>query len=498
MQEINPDLYKLLVETANEGIWAIDSDYITSFVNDKMAAMLGYTQNEMMGMRLQSFMDDEGKALVDENVRRRKNNEEQLDHYKLINKEGSAVWVFGNVSRIINNGEDQGALGMFTDVTRKYYADKLLKESHERYMSLFEESPVPIWYEDFSGIKRELDIIRDKGVKDIRAYFENSSEEIERVSSHLRVIDVNRAVVELNEAESKEQMLEDFKDLITSRSAEHAIKQFEAMWAGSPVCEFDAELRTFKGNTRFVRLKWTVVKGDEKDYKRVHLTTPDLTQRIVDENLSLQNSNREKAVLLKEIHHRVKNNLQIITSLLNLQSRSIEDNRTRDLFEMSLNRIQSMAKVHELLYRSNNFSKINYKDYLETLIHPLIVSMKGLDNNIHFELDVDEIELNINTAIPLGLLINEILTNSLKHGIREDEEGSLYVKIKKIDDDVYVLNIGDFGIGFSPENSIDEHETLGLQLISSLTEQLSGEIERKADKKGTHYQIQFHEMIQNT
>lgn len=368
--------------------------------------------------------------------------------------------------------------------------------TYQRYVSLFEDSPVPIWDEDFSLVKQAIDELKQKGVTDFKSYFEDNLHEVNRVSSLLVVNDINNAVVRLNEAQSKEQMLKDFRNLLTRKSTQYAINQFVAIANGQKTCEFDAELKTFAGNIRYVRFKWTVVKGFEDNYKHVYLSTTDLTERIVDENLMLQNSNKEKAVLLKEVHHRVKNNLQIITSLLNLQARGIEDERTRDLFEMSLNRIQSMATVHELLYQSENFSKINYQNYLKKLIYPLLVSMKGMENNIDLRLNVEDIELNINTAIPLGLLINEILTNALKHGIVGDDHGVVYIDLKKLNKNQFELLIGDNGAGFKEDLSEVSVDTLGLQLITSLVDQLSGTLVRERMKKGTHYRIQFNEINQ--
>jgi two-component sensor histidine kinase len=369
---------------------------------------------------------------------------------------------------------------------------------YQRYVSLFEDSPVPIWDEDFSFVKNAIDELKRQGITDLKSYFEQNLHEVERVSSLMIVNDINDAVVRLNEAQSKIQMLRDFRTLITRKSTQYAINQFVAIANGQKTCEFDAELKTFAGNIRYVRFKWTVVKGFENSYKHVYLSTTDLTERIVDENLMLQNSNKEKAVLLKEVHHRVKNNLQIITSLLNLQARGIEDERTRDLFEMSLNRIQSMATVHELLYQSENFSKINYQKYLKTLVFPLLVSMKGMENNIDLRLDIEEIELNINTAIPLGLLINEILTNSLKHGIVGENQGIIYITLCKIEGDHYELLIGDDGVGFDEDLNDASVDTLGLQLIVSLSDQLSGTLIRDRSRKGTHYIIRFMEIKQRS
>lgn len=494
MSESQNDLYKLIIETANEGIWMIDEHNLTTFANHKMAEMLGYSVAEMLGQPMFKFMDDEGIEIARKNVERRKNDIKESYEFKLIAKNGQPIWTHMSTSPINEEGRYKGALAMVTDVTEKRHHEQLIKESHLNYISLFEDSPVPLWDEDFSEIKMYLDRLKLSGVIDIRTYFEQYPYKLVECTSLLIVNNVNRAVVELNEAESKEYVIAHFRELINSRSAEYAILQMEAISNNQTTCQFDAELSTFKGNTRFVNFKWSVVKGHEHDYKKVYLSTNDLTDRIIDENLKLQHSNREKIVLLREIHHRVKNNLQIISSLLNLQSRSLEDKQTKDLFEMSLTRIQSMATIHELLYQSDNFARIDYRKYLKRLVVPLITAMKGIENNIQFELNVENIELNINTAIPLGLLINEILTNSLKHGVKNSDPGTIYVTIQNRPDGIYVLNIGDDGFGFDANVGFEHSETLGLQLISSLTEQLGGKIERLYNRKGTHYRIEFLEI----
>lgn len=288
--------------------------------------------------------------------------------------------------------------------------------------------------------------------------------------------------------------MENFRSLITKDSAEYAINQLEAIANDEPICEFDAELKTFAGNRRFVRFKWTVGKGHEKDYKKVYLSTTDLTERIIDENLLLQKSNREKAILLKEVHHRVKNNLQIISSLLNLQSRGIENEKIRHHFEVSLNRIHSMSAVHEMLYKSSDFSKINYEDYLKNLVLSLLVSMKGSDNAVDVDISASDINLNIQTSIPLGLLINEIITNALKHGIPGNSPGKIFVYLKQNDTNKYELEVGDNGNGFDRKEATTD--SLGMQLIDSLTEQLNGELSCESNGAGTHYRVIFEELIQ--
>ena len=491
MKDLNhSDLYRLIVESSNEGVWVIDKNELTTFVNPKLAEMLGYEASEMIGKVLFDFMDEEGKEITLQNLSKRKNGLKENHEFKLQTKSGTTLWTEMKSSPLMINGQYEGALAFVSDITERKKAEEERKESLSQYYSLFEDSPVPIWDEDFSGVKEELDILKSNGVSDPRAYFEENPEELYRVVSRMIVNQINMAVVELNEGISKEDVLNNFKRLLTKKSFEYVLRQIEAIWNGETICEFDAELKTLKGNKRYVHFKWRVVKGYEGNYKRVYLTTTDLSERIKEENLSLQRSNREKETLLKEVHHRVKNNLQIISSLLKLQSYTSEDPQIKHIIDVSLSRIGSMAKLHELLYRSTEFSRIDYEDYLETLISSLISTMSEKDQQIHATIEVSEIQFNIDMAIPLGLLINEILTNSMKHAFNGVSLGKIYVKIKETEEDEYTLLIGDDGIGYDHQSS-STNDTLGMSLIQSLTEQISGKLQPLKEKKGTHYRIDF-------
>lgn len=217
-----------------------------------------------------------------------------------------------------------------------------------------------------------------------------------------------------------------------------------------------------------------------------------IEKRISEER---EESIKEKESLLKEIHHRVKNNLQIITGLIGLQAHNIDDEKTKNLFMYSQYRINSMAKIHEMLYQTNDFSKIDYLDYLQQLISGLIISMKRNDNNI--ELDIKkttDIYLNINTSIPLGLIVNEIITNSLKYGVKEAEKSVLSIQIKKTGSSKFIMEIGDNGVGLPDNLDIEKTKSLGLKLVHNLVQQLRGSIEIDHSKKGTNYLISFQEI----
>jgi two-component sensor histidine kinase len=203
----------------------------------------------------------------------------------------------------------------------------------------------------------------------------------------------------------------------------------------------------------------------------------------------------EKETLLKEIHHRVKNNLQTISSLLSLQSNHIEDVQMKALMRSSQNRVISMAMIHEMLYMRDDISNIDYKTYVIELCEYLIRSIVGTESDVKLDLDIDDINLDINTAIPLGLLINEIVTNSLKYGVNENS-GEIYISLKKSDDADYELKIGDFGQGYEEDKGHQNTRSLGLKLIHNLARQLKGEMQRDLSRKGTHYVLHFKELKQ--
>lgn len=231
-----------------------------------------------------------------------------------------------------------------------------------------------------------------------------------------------------------------------------------------------------------------------------NLNTKFLTEiKEVNASLLLKNNQqksliKEKEVLLKEVHHRVKNNLQVVRSLLNLQGRYTDNPQTEVLFKNCQNRIKSMSMVHEMLYKSQDLSKIKYIEYINKLISELVVSMKGAEHNIEINIDVPELKIGIETSIPLGLLVNEVITNSLKYGIVGNAPGCLYFKMERKNSDEYEILIGDNGVGFDNEINFENTATLGLKLINRLVTQLKGSIERIKEKEGTHYVITFQEI----
>lgn len=490
-------LYEMIVETANEGIWIKNEDHITTFVNETMASMLGYSADEMLGKTFKEFVFEEDLPEMEKRHAERMSGLSSGYELRLKKKSGDVIWTYINASPLQKDGLFFGSLGMVSDINDHKIKEFEHEENYRRYRSLFEDSPVPTWEEDFSGVKKFIDRLKAEGVKDIRAHFESNQRDLINCARLMVVQDVNDAVLKLNDAPNKEYMIKHYRSLATRRSAEYAIRQFEAIANGQKSCEFDAELRTFDENEVHVHLKWTVVKGYEDTYEKVYLTTTDVTERILAENERLRSSNLQKELLLKEIHHRVKNNLQIITSLLRLQSNTIEDPAIQELYEMSLHRINSMAFVHDLLYKAKDLSRIEFDVYLERLLESVVSSLQCLKCDIEYDLDVDRVELSISKSILLGLLINEIVTNSIKHGLSGQAKGKIYLRLTSDEVD-YTLEIGDNGSGFEMVDDIESIESLGLQLIYNLADQLNGSIEKVEKERGTHFRIQFQEIGSQT
>ena len=198
-------------------------------------------------------------------------------------------------------------------------------------------------------------------------------------------------------------------------------------------------------------------------------------------------SSEEKDILIKEIHHRVKNNLQIIKSLIRLQNASISDEKVSEILHDFENRVSSMALVHESLYKSLDLSKVNVNDYYTQLLKDLIAAY-AVDVEIEGDFQIDIENFGIDTLIPLGLLTNEIISNALKHGFKGLSHGKITVHIVHIGDDLYEMRIGDNGIGM--HERFQNKQSLGVELIETLVEQLDGKMTRIIEN-GTHYIITF-------
>jgi two-component sensor histidine kinase len=236
----------------------------------------------------------------------------------------------------------------------------------------------------------------------------------------------------------------------------------------------------------------------------------ELEQKVSDRTVELKNSNeqlqvelvergrttgiiesslREKEMLLKEVHHRVKNNMQVISSLLNLQGKQIKDEQARAIFQDSQNRVKSMALIHESLYQTDDLSHIDFAEYLRKLINHISRSYQIQTEAIKMKVNVGDLALGVDTAVPCGLIINELISNSLKHAFPAGTAGEILIDLDT-NDGGYKLTLSDDGIGLPKDLDIEHAKTLGLKLVRTLTEQLRGQLSH-SNGHGTKFEITF-------
>jgi len=218
------------------------------------------------------------------------------------------------------------------------------------------------------------------------------------------------------------------------------------------------------------------------------------TAQLKESEEKIKISLEEKVVLLKEIHHRVKNNLQVVSSILYLQSRNLKDKQVLKIFHESQNRIRSMALIHEKLYKSKSLAKIDFGEYTSGLTNYLYRSYSANIDNIKLKINVQNILLNIESAIPCGLILNELISNALKHAFPEDRKGEIMIEFLSYENNNFELMVKDNGIGLSKDIQLENKKSMGLMLVKTLVDQLMGKIilERNG---GTTFKISFSEII---
>jgi PAS domain S-box-containing protein len=207
---------------------------------------------------------------------------------------------------------------------------------------------------------------------------------------------------------------------------------------------------------------------------------------------AVQAALREKEVLLREIHHRVKNNMQVISSLFNLQAGHIKDEEARRILKEGQTRIRSMGLIHEKLYQSRDLSKIDFSAYIRSLSVHLFHAYRIDANQVRLETELEDVHLDINAAVPCGLLVNELISNALKHAFPEGRKGVVKIGLRRREDGAVELRVADDGVGFPETLDFQRTESLGLQIANLLIGQLDGSIELER-KRGTAIVIAFQE-----
>ncbi|MEL7669651.1 histidine kinase N-terminal 7TM domain-containing protein [Methanobacterium sp.] len=298
------------------------------------------------------------------------------------------------------------------------------------------------------------------------------------------VFDDNEKLMEVNSAAS----LIGISPEDINRNADEVFGKFEELKSVYMARKSESEVFLGEPLNQWIQAQITPIYDDEDIFQGHLLIIQDINKRKKLED-ELKKSLEEKDLMMKEIHHRVKNNFMIIQSLLQLQSRHINDKDVLEIFKESQNRIKSMVFVHQRLYQHDNLKKINFGDYPETLASDIFKSYVSNPDQITLDIDTEDVTIDIDTAIPLGLILNELISNSLKYAFPKGRNGILTVK-SYLKGSKYSLIVSDNGIGFPEDLDYENSDSLGLKLIYSLSDQIGADV--KLDTaNGTKFEITF-------
>ncbi|MBK7885796.1 MAG: PAS domain S-box protein [Bacteroidetes bacterium] len=254
---------------------------------------------------------------------------------------------------------------------------------------------------------------------------------------------------------------------------------------------YESEIVHKNGQHRWASSTLTPILNDQGQLKNIVVIDTDITLRKHMEE-QIRSALEEKGLLLREIHHRVKNNLQIIISLFNLQTSYVTDNNAYKALKEGQDRIKSMALIHERFYQTDGLSKIDFDDYIKRLAENLMQSFRITSEQVSLIIHAEKISLDIDTAVPCGLIINEIVSNSLKHAFKTERKGEILIELAQPVTDRFKLMIADNGIGMPEGFALGKSDSLGIQLIQALTDQLEGEMEVESSPgQGVKYIINF-------
>ena len=446
-----------IIDSSLDMIVATDIDYNINEFNTAAESTFGYSKDEVLGKNLSILFSDEHEmAKVIDRITGQGSLANEIINRK---KDGTFFISFLSASVLKNEkGEIVGAMGVSRDITAIKKAEEELRLSEERHRAIYDQA--------YIGIARIAKMGRFLLVNErLCDMLDYSSEELYK-----------KTFYELGLPEEVEEGLVDWDQLLSGR-----IKNFSRE---QTYVRKDGELLSANVTVSLVR--------DSNDNPNYFVAVfEDITERKEYER-QLEESIKEKEVLLKEVHHRVKNNMQVISSILNLQSSYISDENALAILRESQDRIKSMSFVHESLYQSKTLSEVNFAEYIQNITRNLYHSYGRPEGGIELEFELENLYLNLDTSIPCGLIINEIVSNSLKYAFQGRERGKIKIEFSKLSDGRLKLIVSDDGIGLAEDFDIENAESLGLQLVTTLITQVSGELEIDVSS-GTKFNIVFKE-----
>lgn len=457
--------YRVLFEQSPNGIILVDAEEgKTLETNEAVQKQLGYTREELAALRVSDFEALETPKETQRHIQ--KVLSEGSDDFETLHRTKNGEIRNIHVSaKKLQLGERITIYGIFQDITNRKRAETQLQESEERFRQIVENIDIVFWMTT---------------PRSDRVFYLSPAFETIWGRSREEVCADPTKWIEWTHPDDRERIWETFQASPTQHSTEKRIIRPD-------------------GSMRWVHVRVFPVPDEAGVVTRVAGIASDITERKASElerariTQELTRSLAEKDVLVKELHHRVKNNLQVVSSLLFMQARRIGDPRLRKMFEESHDRIFAMSLIHEMLYRSDRLSEIIFSEYLTRLAEGLATTYRNPAQRIQVEIAADELLVDISIAIPTGLIVNELITNAFKYAFADGRDGKILVVLRREETGRLCLSVADDGIGL-PEGA--EHEKaggLGFALVRTLAQQLRGSLE-VSRSGGTSVRLRFSEV----
>jgi len=447
--------YHMLFDSATDTILIHDHDGRILKANQIASRQSGYSVRQLEETTLQTLGILPSSGLTPEQFTRLQSHGYCHFESRLRKRDGSSIPV--EIScKIIEYAGKPALLSTLRDITERLRAEAALRESEMRYRMIGDLIPFGVWACDASGnftylsasflslLNTTLDDVRKKGWMHL-----------------LPREDYDRTIADWRQCVQMGSFW-DYEYRITGANGKVAI----VLSRGAPHFDEAGKITSWVG---------------------IHI---DITERKRYEE-RLEASLSEKEVIIKEVHHRVKNNMQVISGFLQLQSNYLEDPVAIDKLNESQQRVRTMALVHEKLYQSRSLGVINAAEYIKSLVADLLNSF-SMATRVDVKVDVDDVDINLDMAIPCGLIINELVTNSLKHAFAGREEGRLMITMHHREDHMFELIVRDDGAGLPDDFETRSRASLGMQLVNVLVRQLGGELKTENDQ-GARFLIVFPE-----
>ncbi|MFH1434731.1 MAG: PAS domain S-box protein [Pseudomonadota bacterium] len=444
--------YRAIFEGSNDGILVADTGTRKfRFANPAMCRFLGYVEGELLALGVDDIHPPGELQAIIRNFERQVRGEITLvENVPCLRKDGKVVYADIRVNPLTMSNRLFN-VGFFRDVTGRRQAEEEIR----KFKTIAESARFGV---AIAGLDGTVSYINDyfAGVHGYRP----------------------------------DEILGNRLDMFhTAEQLDQVANINEKLLAVGSYSGIEVWHRCKDGSVFPMLMNGVIVKDEKGVPQYMAATAVDITGRKHAEE-RIKASLREKEVLLKEIHHRVKNNLQLITSLLKLQSESVGDPGALEMFRESQGRVRLIALLHEMLYRSEDLASIDAADYIRTLVSHLLRSYGGSGEAITVELNVEKITLDVDTAITCGLIVNELVTNSLKHAFPGGGEGKVRVDLHPKGHGAFILTVADSGKGIAGSIDFRDARTLGLQLVCTLVDQLEGTIELDREG-GTAFRIEF-------